>query len=112
MPILFDVDEVSGIVETFDKDQSTGKIHIKKTQEVDSLFNSNTSERTSAKAGWQGDFHKVASVPLIVVEMWRDELKAKGVPNPDPLHKDNKIWLIAKLNSRDFQKLRTKEGMI
>jgi len=112
MAKILDIDPVSGMVETFDQDKMTGKIAVKKIQEVDTLFNSNANERKAAGQGWKGEFHKVASVPLVVVEMWREELKAEGRSNPDPFAKENKMWLVAKLNSRDFQKLRTKEGMI
>jgi hypothetical protein len=112
MAKLLDIDPVSGLVETFDQDKMTGKITVRKFQEVDTLFAENAVLRNSARSGWQGDFHKVASIPLITVEMWWEELKAKGLPNPDPFCKDNKQWLVAKLNSRDWQKLRTKEGRI
>ena len=112
MAKILDIDPASGLVETFDQDKMTGKITVKKFQEVDTLFDANAADRNSSGAGWQGEFHKVASIPLIVVEMWWGELRAKGVSNPDPFCKDNKPWLIAKLNNRDWQKLRTKEGRI
>ena len=112
MAKILDIDPASGLVETFAQDHMTGKITVKKYQEVDTLFAENAALRNSSGAGWQGDFHKVASIPLITAEMWREELKAKGASNPDPFAKENKMWLIAKLNSRDWQKLRTKEGRI
>lgn len=66
----------------------------------------NKQEANAANKGWRGDMHKVASVPLIVVEMWWKELGS------DPFSKENRAWLIAKLNSREFSSLRTKEGRI
>jgi len=55
---------------------------------------------------------KVASIPVVVVDMWREEMKAQGYPNPDPLHKDNWAWLVAKLNNSEFGKLRTNEDKL
>lgn len=111
MTKIVDYDAYSGITETFVKDNMTGEIKINKSQEVSGLFANNLQQRNSSR-GWKQDWHKVASIPLVVVELWREELKAKGYSNPDPLAKENNVWLMAKLNSKDFIKLRTKEGVI
>jgi hypothetical protein len=107
-----DYDPTTGITETFVKDAVTGEIKVNHSQDVDPVFINNARDRNAASSDWKGDFHKVASVPLIVVQMWREELKASGAANVNPLAKENKSWLIAKLNSRDFLKLRTKDGHI
>ena len=109
---IVDYDPVTGIKETYNKDASSGKIYIKKEQEVESIFTANSQDRIASGSGWKQDFHKVASIPLIVVEMWTNEMKAAGHKNCNPMHKDNNVWLMAKLNSSDFLKLRTKEGKI
>lgn len=103
-------DSFSGILETYSKDGT--KTVVKRTQDVESIIDCNTIERNAMQTGWKGDFHKVASIPLIVIEQWREELKASGKPNINPLAKENKAWFIARLNNRDFQKLRTKDGNI
>lgn len=105
--MLLDADQYSGVIETFHKED--GKIFIKKHQEVDSMLDLNAVDRNHS-SGWKGDMHKVASIPMIVVDQWREELKLKGYQECDPFHKTNKTWLIARLNNSDFGKLRTKDG--
>jgi len=109
---IFDVDNHSGIIETFQ--QHEGKNVIRKHQNTDAIFHANNAELNTHASGnnWKGDMHKVASIPLIVVDMWREELKAKGLHNCDPLHGDNRTFLIAKINSSEWSKLRTKQGRI
>ena len=110
---LFDVDRFSGIVEHISKNDF-GQNVIQRSQNTDAIFDANTRELNNNASGnnWKGDMHKVASVPLIIVDMWREELKASGAHNCNPLHNDNKIFLIAKINSTEFSKLRTKQGRI
>lgn len=112
MTNIVDYDPYTGITETYHKDPMTGQVRINKSQDLQPFMDSNAIDRSSASSGWKGDFHKVASIPLLVVEMWTNELKAKGYSNPNPMAKENNVWLMAKLNSNDFLKLRTKEGNI
>ena len=107
--MLFDVDNYSGVIETFHKED--GKIFIKKHQEIDSMLDLNALDRNNS-SGWKGDIHKVASIPMVVVDQWREELKLKGYQECDPFHSSNKTWLIARLNNSNFGKLRTKDGNI
>ncbi len=96
--------------ETFVKDGD--KIHIHQTQDVERYLDQNKREQQIRNGSWKGEMHKVASIPPIVVVMWKEELKAKGAPNHDPFSKENRNWLIAKLNSSEFSAFRTKEGRI
>lgn len=112
MTNIVDYDPYTGITETYHKDPMTGQVRINKSQDLQPFINANAIDRSAASSGWKGDFHKVASIPLLVVEMWTNELKAKGYSNPNPMAKENNVWLMAKLNSNDFLKLRTKEGNI
>ena len=107
--MLFDVDEYSGIIETFHKEDN--KIFIKKHQDTNSMLDMNAVDR-NGNGSWKGELHKIASVPLVIVDQWREELKAKGYPHSDPFHKTNKTWLIARLNNSNYGKLRTKDGNI
>jgi hypothetical protein len=109
---ILDINRHSGVIETFQ--QHEGRNVIRKHQNTDAIFAANNNELNGHVSGnnWQGDMHKVASIPLIVVDMWREELKAKGVPNCDPLHNDNKTFFIAKINSSEWSNLRTKQGRI
>ena len=113
MTKIVDYDPYTGVTETFHKDPMSGVIKIHQSKDLGPLLKQNAIERNSASSGFKGEtFHKVASVDMIVIDMWRQELKAKGHDNYDPLAKENKLWLMAKLNSRDYRKLRTKEGTI
>ncbi len=108
---LFDVDQFTGVTETFQ--QFEGKNVIRKHQNTDAIVNANRQEMNSQIDGnWKGDMHKVASIPLIIVDMWREELKAKGAHNCDPLHNENRHFLIAKINSSEWSGLRTKQGRV
>ena len=112
MTNFLDFDPHTGITETFHKDAMTGIIKVNKSQDTQPTLDSNKMNRSHASTGWKEQFHKVASIPPIVIEIWREELKAMGGVDPNPLAASNKQWFIAKLNSSDFQKLRTKEGVI
>lgn len=109
--MLLDYDHMTGVAEHFHKDPMTGKITISKTQDVQSVMDA-AAQKRSDNNGWQGEMHHVASIPVIVIDIWREELKAKGAPNPDPLAKENKAFLIAKINNSEFSRFRTKEGRI
>ena len=112
MATFKDYDPYTGITETFHQDPMTGVIKINQSQETQSLTDNNKADRIHSGSGWKEDFHKVASIPLVVIDIWREELKAMGGRDSNPLAKCNEKWFIAKLNSSDFQALRTKEGVI
>ncbi len=113
MTKIVDYDPYSGVTETFYKDPMTGKISVNQSKDLGPLLKLNTIERNaSGKTFGKEIFHKVATIDLIIIDMWRQELKAKGHDNYDPLAKENKAWLIAKLNSRDFKGLKTKDVII
>ncbi len=108
MSQLFNVDPFTGIVEKFHKEN--GKVIISSHADVQKQLDMNAIDRNHSDP--TRGMRKVASVPPIVVSMWRNELKAEGKPNIDPFHKTNRMWLVAKLNNRDFGKLRTNEDVI
>lgn len=111
MSKLLDFDSFTGIKESYYKDPMTGRVTISKSQDVEKVLNHN-KRKQDVNTSWKGDFHHVASIPVIVVEQWRNELKAKGVSNCDPLAKENQKFLIAKINSNEFSYLRTKSGRV
>ena len=108
---LFDVDQFSGIVEHIGRNDN-GQTIIQKTQDTRGIVAANRYELQHTRGGWQGDMHKVASIPLIIIDQWREELKARGAPDCDPLSTNNRSFLIAKINSSEWSGLRTKEGRI
>ncbi len=95
----------NGVVETFHKN-ADGTFTIQKSQDVEGILKDNAIDKNASSSGWKGDMHKVASVPMVIVEQWWKELGS------DPFHKKNRKWLIAKLNSSEWSKLRTKEGRL
>ena len=107
-----DIDVQTGIIETFSKDNLTGKITIHKEQDVQPFIKANERALAAQTTGFKGNWHKMASIPPIVIEMWREELKARGDCDPNPLAATNKKFLLGKLNSPEWNKLRTKQGVI
>jgi hypothetical protein len=111
MSKLLDYDNFSGVVKTYHKDPVTGLITISSKQEVGDILDINQKQRSESGTGWRGDMHHVASIPINIINLWRNELKAQG-KNPNPLATENRPWLMARLNNSEFKKLRTKEGRI
>ena len=107
---FLDYDKYTGIIEHFGK--VDGKNVVKRTQDVDGIVDETKRKLSSSSNGWKEDFHHVASIPLIIIDKWREELKKKGVTNPDPLARENKAFFIAKINSSDFSSFRTKAGRV
>ena len=105
-----EVDPFTGITETFIKDGDT--IKVNQHQDLQPFIDANQSQRNNCGRGWKEEFHKVASIPPLIIEMWNNELKSLGHKNSNCLSKEHSKWFIAKLNSSDFLKLRTKEGQI
>lgn len=99
---LFDYDPLTGVTEVFHYDTVTDEVtmELQQTLVIDDL---NAAQANSVSdygpTRWRGEWHKVASVPLVVIE----ELRRNGVLN------DNKA-LTRWLNDRDNQVFRTKPG--
>jgi hypothetical protein len=107
---LFDHDKLTGITEHFDV--VNGRAVIKTSQDTNGIIDHNKSDANNAKTNWQGDMHHVARIPMIVIEQWRNELKAAGLHDTNPLSRNNKNFFISKINNGDFKSLRTKEGRV
>jgi len=105
-----DYDPVTGIIDTTVHDGK--EIKIKKYQDVTPFLEENSRDRDIRNGSWKGDFHKVASIPPIVIEQWVTELKAMGAPNTWPLAAENNKFFMGKLNDPEYAYLRTKEGRI
>jgi len=97
---ILSVNSFTGITETFH--EVDNKVIIHKTADITKELENNKREINSKVTGWKGGWHKVASVPTIIIEKWREELKAKGASDVNPLSANNKPFLIAKLNDRNF----------
>jgi len=101
---LLDLDD--GVATFHYFDEATKKTIIQTSQDVEPLLDINQRKLNDSDKSWKGDFHHVASIPVIVWEQWWHELGS------NPGLKENRQWLAAKLNSKDWCKLRTKEGRI
>tara|TARA_R110002050_G_scaffold124575_3_gene243766 strand:+ start:2001 stop:2318 length:318 start_codon:yes stop_codon:yes gene_type:complete len=55
--------------------------------------------------GASGDFHLLASIPKIFINKWTQELGGAS-----PLKKENRDFLIAKINSSEFSDFKTTNG--
>jgi hypothetical protein len=100
------IDVRGDVIESYEYDEIEKKSVIKTTQDVEPYLDQNQVERNSQSSGWKGDLHKVATVPLIMIEKWSKELGC------NILEKKNRHLLMLKLNDRDYSKLRTKEGRL
>tara|TARA_Y100000310_G_scaffold345726_1_gene468880 strand:- start:2884 stop:3207 length:324 start_codon:yes stop_codon:yes gene_type:complete len=101
--------EVRGdMQEIYHRDPHSSGFHIQVVQDVAGYLRRNQQEYNETEKGsnWGGEMHKVASIPLVVIEQWWKELGS------NPMSKENRGWLTAKLNNRDFYKLRTRAGTI
>ena len=83
-----------------------GKSIIQTVQDVEPLLDINKRSLANSDKGWQGDMHHVASIPLVIWEQWWQEFGS------DPMSKENQPKLFAKLNNKDWCKLRVKEGRL
>jgi len=108
---MYDIDAQTGIIEKYSKDDS-GKVKVYQTQDVKPFLEHNKKFEDANPKGFKGDWHRMASIPPIVIVMWTEELKASGADNTNPLDVKNRKFLLSKLNSPEWNKLRTKQGMI
>ena len=93
---------------TFHKED--GKTIIKTSEDVGEILRLNSIDRNHSNP-MRSTMRHAARIPQVVFMQWREELKKQG-RNPDPLCKENRPWLLAKLNSRDYLKLRTSEDRL
>jgi hypothetical protein len=108
---MYDIDAQTGIIEKYSKDDS-GKIKVYQTQDVQPFLQANKRDEDIAGGNFKGHYHKMASIPPIVIVQWTEELKAKGADCINPIDAKNRKFLLSKLNSPEWNKLRTKQGVI
>ncbi len=92
------------IIETHHFDHSTGESYIGTSQNINPYLEQNQAEMKLDTGNWKGDMHKVASIPLALVEQWNVEL------GDNCLKTEHRPWFMAKIKDRDYSKLRTKGG--
>ncbi len=104
-------DEQTDIIEKYSKN-ADGKIEVYQTQDVKPFLEHNKKFEDATGQGFKGDWHRMASIPPIVIVQWTEELKKHGADCINPLDAKNRKFLLAKLNSPEWNKLRTKQGVI
>lgn len=107
---MLDFDAQTGILEKYSKQD--GKIKVYQSQDVQPFLDHNKKFEEANGQGFKGDWHKMASIPPIVIVQWTEELKAKGADCTNPIDARNRKFLLSKLNSPEWNKLRTKQGVI
>lgn len=103
----FDTDELTGDVETFYFDHATDQFHIERTADVEPLVELNKAFVNDTPGNWRGDFHHVASIPLVMLP----ELEKKGIMTAAGRILD-RAKLREWLNDRDNQAFRTRPGKL
>jgi len=100
------LDSIDGVDTYHMYDAENNKTIIQTVQDVEPILSINARALSNSDKNWKGDMHHVASVPTVVWEEWWREFGG------DPFSKENRPKLIAKLNNKDWCKLRTKEGRV
>lgn len=98
---LFEHDPLTGITRWFHFDEADDSFYIQTTQETEDIVDQNKREANEAKSGWNGDWHKVASIPLTVFM----QLQKEGIVH-------DQVALKRWLNDPDNAYFRTKHGNV
>ncbi len=105
MKKILDYDEHTGLTTIYHGNHD-GTFSLQTCQDVSGFLKQNKEASNNNSSGWKGEMHEVASIPPIVWNQWWKEFGG------NPMAKENRKRLIAKLNNTDFSKLRTKEGRL
>jgi hypothetical protein len=103
----FDIDPLTGAVETFYFDHSGDTFTIERREDVEPLLETAKFLQNTNDSGWKGDLHHVASIPLTILP----ELEKLGIMDCAGRVLDEKKfrqWI----NARENRAFRTKLGDI
>lgn len=78
---------------------------VQERQDIDKLLDENAAQRNIAQAGWQGDYHSVARIPVAL-------LHSKDFYLGDAMRAGDEKAVSKFLNDGDNAKFRTKHGVI
>lgn len=99
--ILVSSNEDTGVQCIMHVDDATDEVHFENRQPIAERLELNAELRKDTPAGWKGDMHKVASIPLVVYA----ELQRQGITRDAAALKR---WL----NQSENRVFRTKEGIV
>ena len=103
---LLSQDPITGLKTYHAYDSAEKRNHIKTEQDVKPIIDDNQRAYNNAKAGWGGDWHHVAEIPMEIIHKWQVE---EGL---NFYNKDHWAAIKRKLNSNEFRSFRTKHGNI
>ena len=118
MGLLLDICPLTGRVDMFDYDQTTGTSIITSTENVDGILDWNAksyNQGLAKNATWRGDdndFWHVGRVPLTELQSWLNEFNATR-SQADKIYSflsENEEWerfMYARWNDPDYKKLKT-----
>lgn len=101
MERLFDIDPLTGAVETFHMDDDADHFTINRAEDITAIVEHNKWLDNATPGNWRGDMHRVASIPAVIVQ----ELQQSGIlRDPERLRE----WL----NDPDNRVFRTRAGRV
>lgn len=92
------------IEEKFHYDESNDRLTIERIQDVEPIIEANKDAYNWAPTHWKNDFNKVASIPLVVIEKYKNETGIDLLKDKDELRKF--------LNDPNNKFMRTKPGVV
>jgi hypothetical protein len=104
---LFGHDPLTGITEWFHPSEDGRSFTIETRQEIEGTLDVNQRLRNDAPGNWRGDMHRVASIPLAVLQ----ELSKRGIITAGGRILDEaafRRWL----NASDNMVFRTRPGRV
>ena len=106
---LLDVDPVFGTVDRMSYDHATGSLTIERTQDIGAILENN-AETQNGHFDRKSDMWPCASVPLNILEGWRQEFNAKTGRKLLDAFSEDQEWerfVYGRLDDSSFRKLRT-----
>lgn len=100
---LYDWDVVTG--RTVWRLEEDGKVHFRTDTPIAATLEDNLAARNAAQAGWSGDYHRVASIPMQL-------LYDKNLGLNEAIKQDDSAYFKKWLNDSDNMAFRTKDGTL
>jgi hypothetical protein len=112
MKRAFDIDQLTGAVETFHFDEMSGQSVIQTTEDVQPILDANQSMMNQGDSGYSKsrELKRIANIPMSVLMEWNQKLGIDLMKqSPFAILKDRKV-LARFLNDPSYQKVRTAAG--
>jgi hypothetical protein len=92
------------ILTKYHYDESNDRLFIERIQDTNQIVDINKKAANSAQTNWRGDLHHVASIPLVLIEKYKNEFGIDLMNDKEALKRF--------LNDPDNKFLRTKPGKV